>query len=225
MSTDAKLRAVGRWIGQWGGIIAAVVGAMLGIAISLGPGRESIVLSREIELRREALETERRRLVVEAELRRARQAGDSAAANLAAVEQQLKSLQQTFAAATNDKQTLAVSAQLAELTRVVQKLESDVKNVATDAAKLHFRLSVLEGEIRADPQEAIAMPLLRKDFENLRQQAASDVSALKAENSRVYDLMRWLIGLMALVSLGLIGTAVGNTFKRESRPGNAESSS
>ena len=69
--------------------------------------------------------------------------------------------------------------------------------------------------ILAEPQKAIELPLLKRDFQSLQQQLDRDLNSLRAENARVYDLMKWLVGLMALVSLSLIGAAVGNVFRRE----------
>ena len=77
------------------------------------------------------------------------------------------------------------------------------------------RLAKLENIILDDPEKAVALPLLRRDIKALEQQSGRDMESMRAENARVYDLMKWLVGLMALVSLSLIGTAAGNVFKRE----------
>jgi hypothetical protein len=58
--------------------------------------------------------------------------------------------------------------------------------------------------------------MLKRDIQGMQQQFDRDLTSVRAENARVYDLMKWLVGLMALVSLSLLGTAVANVFKRES---------
>lgn len=77
------------------------------------------------------------------------------------------------------------------------------------------RLGALEAVILTDPQKALALPLVKRDVEALQEQRRRDIESMRAENARSYDLMKWLIGLMALVSLSLIGTAAGHIFKRE----------
>ncbi len=46
-----------------------------------------------------------------------------------------------------------------------------------------------------------------------------EIASVRAENARIYDLMKWIVKLMALVSLNLVGTAVGNVFRRDSKEG------
>jgi hypothetical protein len=79
----------------------------------------------------------------------------------------------------------------------------------------------LEEVILADPQKAVAVPLLQRDISALDARITREVESLRGDNARIYDLMKWLVGLMGLVSLSLIGTAVGNLFKRELREGTA----
>jgi hypothetical protein len=73
----------------------------------------------------------------------------------------------------------------------------------------------LERAILPDAEKAISVPLLKKDLSSLQQQTSRDLETVRAESSRLYDLMKLLIGLMGLISFGLLGTAVGNVFKRE----------
>ena len=73
----------------------------------------------------------------------------------------------------------------------------------------------LETIILTDPQKALELPLIKRDLQAFQQQVGHDIDAVKSENAHVYDLMKWLVGLMALVSLSLVGTAVSSVFKRE----------
>lgn len=105
--------------------------------------------------------------------------------------------------------------QISELRQIVEKTDTSVSSLEKDSRILTDRLEKLEAVILEDPLKALEMPLLRRELDGIRQQWVRDVDGLKAENARVYDLMKWLIGLMALVSLSLVGTAVGNVFRRE----------
>lgn len=112
-----------------------------------------------------------------------------------------------------------VSAELArELAIARENVSGVIEKVASlenQGNLLHNRLNRLEQVILDNPEKAVALPLIRRDVESLKQQTSRDFESVRAENARVYDLMKWLVGLMGLVSLSLIGTAVGNVFKRD----------
>jgi hypothetical protein len=73
----------------------------------------------------------------------------------------------------------------------------------------------LRADPRSAPQKALELPLLKRDVQGLQQQFERDLSAMKAESARFYELMKWLVGLMAVVSLGMVAAAAGNLLKRE----------
>jgi hypothetical protein len=87
------------------------------------------------------------------------------------------------------------------------------------------RLLKLESIILDNPEKALALPLLRAEIARVERQAIRDFDAVRLENARAYDLMKWVVGMTGAVSFGLIGLAVGNLFKRESRPEGSRSSS
>ena len=105
--------------------------------------------------------------------------------------------------------------QLTTMRTSVEKVASRLDSLDKQSGAIDSRMSKLETAILADPQKVLELPLLKKDLQAFQQQVDRELNALKTENARVYDLMKWLIGLMALVSLSLVGTAIGNVFKRE----------
>jgi hypothetical protein len=75
------------------------------------------------------------------------------------------------------------------------------------------RLNKMEKAVLEDPAKALEMPLLRKDFNYLKQSYETDSLALRNEVSRIYDLNKWFIGLMFSMAIGLIGLAITNFLK------------
>lgn len=105
--------------------------------------------------------------------------------------------------------------QLTTIRTVSDNVASNLDHLAKRYASIDQRIGKLEAVILADPQKALELPLLKRDLLALQQQFDRDINALRAENVRVYDLMKWVVGLMALVSLSLVGAAISNLFKRE----------
>jgi chromosome segregation ATPase len=105
--------------------------------------------------------------------------------------------------------------QLSTLQTTVENVDSRLEGLDKQSGAVGQRMEKLEAVILADPQKAVELPLIKRDLQAFQQQVDRDLNAAKAENARVYDLMKWLVGLMALVSLSLVGTAVSSVFKRE----------
>ena len=71
----------------------------------------------------------------------------------------------------------------------------------------------LNGAILASPDKAVALPLLRRDLDNLTNGTAAANLALRAEVDRVYDLTKWFIPLMLSTAGGMIVLVVTNLWK------------
>ena len=75
------------------------------------------------------------------------------------------------------------------------------------------RLSSLEDVILDNPSKAVQTILLRKDLDNLKNSNQADVLMIKQEIERVYDLSKWLAGLLFFLAFGILSLAVANVFK------------
>jgi len=215
MDIEEGARRAAQWALRWAGVVIAIIIAILTVVAGVRGLQDSTVLSSELERQRLELQVQRQRQQAEAELRRAVDSGRTATESLKAVQRELTTLKAQLGAAGTAKFPAIIGAQVADTKRTVDAVITQLHEDELHNAAVEKRLTDLETAVITDPPKALAVPLIRRDLDALRLQAAHDVETLKAENSRVYDLMRWLIGLMALVSLGLIGTAVGNVFKRE----------
>jgi hypothetical protein len=119
------------------------------------------------------------------------------------------------ALAPNTARSAELAKQLATMRATVENGDDRLGVLEKQTGAVDQRMAKLEGVILAEPQKALELPLLKRDLQAFQQQFEHDLNGVKAENERVYDLMKWLVGLMALVSLSLVGAAISNVFKRE----------
>lgn len=71
-------------------------------------------------------------------------------------------------------------------------------------------MKMLDDAIGESPDKSLAVPLLRKDLDNLKDSYHRDLDSTQAEINRVYDQNKWFLGLMFTMALGLIGLAISN---------------
>jgi hypothetical protein len=75
-------------------------------------------------------------------------------------------------------------------------VDSRLESIDQQSGAVSERMGKLEAIIMADPQKALELPLIKRDLQAFQQQFNRDLDAAKSENARVYDLMKWLVGLM-----------------------------
>lgn len=76
-------------------------------------------------------------------------------------------------------------------------------------------VSVIEKAVVENPERAMSIPMLRKDFDAIKIDANDTSRILRAEIDRIYDLGKWFIGLMGTMAIGVLGLAVGNILKNK----------
>lgn len=127
------------------------------------------------------------------------------------------------------RETKSYKSDLELLSNKVEQTEALIKNLSKvpDGAKvavqlkqqkeaivaLGDRLNKMEDAVLEDPAKALEMPLLRNDFDHLKESYEADALALRDEVSRIYDLNKWFIGLMFSMAIGIIGLAITNFIK------------
>lgn len=77
--------------------------------------------------------------------------------------------------------------------------------------KLDMRLERIEKAIIRDPDGALAIPMLRRDIDNLKEANGQAIVAIKESVDQIYDLTKWLIGAL---SAGVLSLAVTNFLTR-----------
>ena len=91
-----------------------------------------------------------------------------------------------------------------------EKLVVQVGQLRADLDSVKKSVESVNSAIIESPEKALALPLLRRDVEALRNSQASEILSLRGELGRLYDLDKWLIGLMGGVSMGLLGLGAAN---------------
>jgi signal transduction histidine kinase len=197
-----------RNLDTWVTLIGGVLGIFIAFSFVLYSGRDIFKPKRDRELSEEFAIQSRNIERTQKQIARLREEYIKTSKQLRLLEAIVQSGQ-----IPQDSSRLAV-----ELSAAREKMDAIVSQTSRfeeNFRGLDIRLLRIERAILDDPEKAVALPLLRRDVKALEQQTNRELDAIRAENGRVYDLMKWLVGFLALVSLSLIGTAVGNVFKRE----------
>ena len=61
-----------------------------------------------------------------------------------------------------------------------------------------------EAAVGDEPAKRLAVPLLRKDMDTLREEHKNDLTAIHEEVSRTFDMMKWLLGLLGFTNLAAL---------------------
>lgn len=90
-----------------------------------------------------------------------------------------------------------------------------VTAINAEMEKIQSKLNALEEALDVDPIEALAIPIMRKDIDNNKEALKGDILQSRAEMNRLYDLNKWIIGLMFTLALGVLGVAASNFFSKK----------
>lgn len=117
-------------------------------------------------------------------------------------------------------QTAVIRAELdvviQEQMRVKKLIDGPIKDVSaqslrSEMERIDGRLAKLEGAIMRRPDSALAIPMIRRDLDHLKDSNAQAIGAIKNSVDQVYDLAKWLIGALAV---GVLSLAVTNLLTR-----------
>lgn len=64
-----------------------------------------------------------------------------------------------------------------------------------------------------NPEKALSLPLLKMDIQNLKDDLIKNTSSQKEEIARVYDINKWIIGLVFSMIVSVIILNIGNLIK------------
>jgi hypothetical protein len=108
-----------------------------------------------------------------------------------------------------EEEVLTLRNQVQQLGEVPKDLRVGTKLTAIegDLGNVRTRLGSLEAAVTQDPVKALAVPMLRRDLDNLKDAYRADLAAVREEVTRFTDLGKWLIGL---IGTGIVGLAINN---------------
>lgn len=89
----------------------------------------------------------------------------------------------------------------------------DISQYSLRVSTLDTRLSKIEGVILADPTKSLDLVLIRRDIDELRGNNSDNITAVRRDVDRIYDLSKWIIGLMFTMSIGVLSLAAATIFK------------
>ncbi len=88
---------------------------------------------------------------------------------------------------------------------------SDLTN---QTQEIKASLQALENALTVNPEKALAVPILRKDLDNVEKSLRSELQQTRNEINRMYDLNKWFIGLMFTMAVSVLGIAISSFFNR-----------
>jgi hypothetical protein len=83
-------------------------------------------------------------------------------------------------------------------------LRQDVSDMKSELSSLRSELDRLNEALGTNPEKALALPLLKKDVDDLKDSTQRNLDDLRDEMSRSYDVSKWLIGLIVAAVLGTL---------------------
>ena len=101
------------------------------------------------------------------------------------------------------KQTNFNNVEFSQLKYQVTELNTSVKN--------------LENVILDNPEKAISLLLLKQQLENQRDQNEKEYKNTKDEIARVYDINKWIIGLVIAMLVSIITLSISNLLSRNKK--------
>lgn len=94
--------------------------------------------------------------------------------------------------------------------RSIIALQARTDSINTTISLLNQKLDALSSVITSTPEKALALPLIKEDVEDLRAESGRQADEIRGEMNRMYDMNKWLMGL---ILAALVGTIVNNVIQ------------
>lgn len=79
----------------------------------------------------------------------------------------------------------------------LDKIRGTIQNISSEFESL--KKIIIE-----DPEKALAIPLLRKEMDELERKQLALAASTKDQIDRIYDFSKWFLGLMITLAIGLV---------------------
>lgn len=112
--------------------------------------------------------------------------------------------------------SLVDTVELAALRHQIDQLKADVYSEGAPVSKVDegrvLRLEQDFEEIKRslgeDVNRALAVPIMRRDIEDLKQQTSESIQILQNDVNRLYDALFWLMGIVVTIALSALGLLI-----------------
>lgn len=101
---------------------------------------------------------------------------------------------------------------LADVSSVSRKQEiyDELSELREDIHIMKKEYFELNKAILETPEKALAVPLLRNEIANLKEAYRNDMLQIKEDINRVYDINKWVIGLIGALVLAVVSFTINN---------------
>jgi len=99
----------------------------------------------------------------------------------------------------------------------IQENQTAIKNENTQFVKLQKDVETLNQVILNSPEKAISIPILKMEMENQKEQNEKEIKSIKDDISRVYDMSKWIIGLVFTMLVSIIVLNISNLFAKNNK--------
>lgn len=123
------------------------------------------------------------------------------------LDRELKSMEASVAEARRQAQ---LSVELAAKIANAKPANAEVARLMVEVDSLRSEVEELTDAVGLTPEKALAVPLLSKDMDNLREGYRHDLDATQSEMNRVYDMNKWFLSTVVTMALALVGLAISN---------------
>jgi hypothetical protein len=126
-----------------------------------------------------------------------------------------------------DKETnleiLRLKSELSKTNEINIKLLKEKENDSLDKftnnefKKLQQDLENLNQVILDNPEKAISIPILKVEIENQKAQNEKELNSIKNDIARVYDMNKWIIGLVFTMLVSIVVLNISNLFAKNNK--------
>ena len=95
----------------------------------------------------------------------------------------------------------------------LQGVESGISLDANDVSQLSDRMQKIENWVVLEPEQAVAIPLLKKDIQELARTVDRNQNSADREIGRIYSNAQWFIATLLAVIVGIAAPFVGNLMR------------
>lgn len=113
---------------------------------------------------------------------------------------------------SNEKRIRVIEEQFraAVETSQIQKGEPNTSVLLDDVSQLRDRMKKIENWVVLEPEQAVAIPLLKKEIQELNSSMNSHRNNTSREIDRIYTIGQWFIGTLIAVIVALVAPFIGN---------------
>ncbi len=93
----------------------------------------------------------------------------------------------------------------------------DTSDYGDDLYKLKNQIENLNNIILENPEKALSVPILKIEMKNQKEQNDKDIQSIKDDVTRIYDMNKWIIGLVFTMLVSLIALNLSNLYSKKQK--------